>query len=189
MHKGRLEAFTDGVIAVIITVMVLEMKAPPGADLAAFVSMLPVFLTYALSYTNVAIFWNNHHHMLQVSKRVDGRSLWANMFLLFWLALVPFAIRWMDETNFAALPTAAYGFILTMAAIGYLLLERLLIACDGLDSALARAVGAEGKGKLSIAVYTVAMGLAFFQPWIAIALYVVVAVIWFVPDRRIESVL
>jgi uncharacterized membrane protein len=189
MHKGRLEAFTDGVIAVIITVMVLEMKAPPGAGLAALASTLPVFLTYALSYTNVAIFWNNHHHMLQVSKRVDGRALWANMFLLFWLALVPFVIRWMDETDFAALPTAAYGFILNMAAIGYLLLERMLIACDGLDSTLARAVGEERKGKLSIAIYTAAIGLAFVQPWIAIALYIVVAVIWFVPDRRIEKIL
>ncbi len=136
MHKGRLEAFTDGVIAVIITIMVLEMKAPPGTDFAALASTLPVFITYALSYTNVAIFWNNHHHMLQVSQRVDGRSLWANMFLLFWLSLVPFAIRWMDETGFAALPTAAYGFVLVMAAIGYLLLERMLIAINGADSSL-----------------------------------------------------
>ena len=135
-------AFTDGVIAIIITIMVLEMKAPPGADLGALASTLPVFITYALSYTNVAIFWNNHHHMLQVSERVDGRSLWANMFLLFWLSLVPFVIRWMEETDFAALPTAAYGFVLAMAAIGYLLLERMLIACNGADSRLARAVEA-----------------------------------------------
>jgi uncharacterized membrane protein len=189
MHKGRLEAFTDGVIAVIITVMVLEMKTPPGADLAALWPMLPVFLTYALSYTNVAIFWNNHHHMLQASKRVDGRALWANMFLLFWLALVPFVIRWMDETDFAALPTAAYGFILTMAAIGYNLLQRMLIKCDGLDSTLARAIGGDRKGKLSILIYLLAIGLAFVQPWIAIALYIVVAVIWFVPDRRIEKII
>ncbi|HMF06475.1 MAG TPA: TMEM175 family protein [Methylocella sp.] len=189
MHKGRLEAFSDGVIAVIITIMVLEMKTPPGADLAALASMLPVFLTYALSYTNVAIFWNNHHHMLQASRRVDGRALWANMFLLFWLALIPFVIRWMEETNFAALPTAAYGFILTMAAIGYFLLERMLIRCDGLDSTLARAVGEERKAKLSISLYIAAMGLAFVEPWIAIMLYIVVAVIWFVPDRRIEKII
>jgi len=189
MHKGRLEAFTDGVIAVIITIMVLEMKAPPGADFAALASTLPVFITYALSYTNVAIFWNNHHHMLQVSQRVDGRSLWANMFLLFWLSLVPFVIRWMDETDFAALPTAAYGFVLVMAAIGYLLLERMLIACNGADSTLARAVGSDLKAKLSLSTYAVAIGLAFVQPWIAIALYIAVALLWFVPDRRIEKII
>jgi uncharacterized membrane protein len=151
MHKGRLEAFTDGVIAVIITIMVLEMKAPPGADLAALASTLPVFLIYVLSYINVAIFWNNHHHMLQASKRVDGRALWANLFLLFWLSLVPSVIRWMGDTDFAALPTAAYGFILTMATIGYNLLQRTLIMRDGLDSTLARAIGGDRKGKLSIA--------------------------------------
>ena len=134
MHKGRLEAFTDGVIAVIITIMVLEMKVPQGTDFAALAPGLPVFLVYVLSYTNVAIFWNNHHHMLQVSERVDGWALWANMFLLFWLSLVPFVIRWMDETEFAALPTASYGFVLVMASIGYLLLERMLIAINGADS-------------------------------------------------------
>ncbi|MGH6848867.1 MAG: TMEM175 family protein [Methylocella sp.] len=189
MHKGRLEAFTDGVIAVIITIMVLEMKVPHGSDIAALASTLPVFLTYVLSYTNVAIFWNNHHHMLQVSQHVDGRSLWANMFLLFWLSLVPFMIRWMEETDFVALPTAAYGFVLVMAAIGYLLLERMLIACNGADSTLARAIGGELKGKLSISIYAVAMLLAFVQPWIAIALYIAVAILWFVPDRRIESII
>jgi TMEM175 potassium channel family protein len=159
MHKGRLEAFTDGVIAVIITIMVLEMKAPPGADFAALASTLPEFITYALSYTNVAIFWNNHHHMLRVSERVDGRSLWANMFLLYWLSLVPFVIRWMDESGFAALPTAAYGFVLVMAAIGYLLLERMLIACNGADSNLARAVGSDLKAKLSLSTYAAARAL------------------------------
>jgi TMEM175 potassium channel family protein len=189
MHKGRLEAFTDGVIAVIITVMVLEMKAPPGTDFAALASTLPVFITYALSYTNVAIFWNNHHHMLQVSERVDGRVLWPNMFLLFWLSLVPFVIRWMDETDFAALPTATYGFVLVMAAIGYLLLERMLIAINGADSRLARAVGRDLKAKLSLSIYAVAIGLAFVQPWIALALYIAVALLWFVPDRRIEKII
>src|ERR1700730_12134749 len=144
MHKGRLEAFTDGVIAVIITIMVLEMKAPPSADFAALASTLPVFITYALSYTNIAIFWNNHHHMLQVSERVDGRVLWPNMFLLFWLSLVPFVIRWMD-------------------AIGYLLLERMLIAINGADARLARAVGRDLKAKLSLSTYAAAMLLAFVQ--------------------------
>jgi uncharacterized membrane protein len=189
MHKGRLEAFTDGVIAVIITVMVLEMKAPPGVDLAALASTLPVFITYALSYTNIAIFWNNHHHMLQVSERVDGRVLWPNMFLLFWLSLVPFVIRWMNETDFAALPTAAYGFVLVMAAIGYQLVERMLIAINGADSRLARAVGSDLKAKLSLSIYAAAILLAFVQPWIALALYIVVALLWFVPDRRIEKII
>jgi len=189
MHKGRLEALTDGVIAIIITIMVLEMKVPHGRDFAALASSAPEFLAYALSYTNVAIFWNNHHHMLQVSQRVDGRSLWANMFLLFWLSLVPFVIRWMDETDFAALPTAAYGFVLVMAAIGYLLLERMLIAINGADSRLARAVGSDLKAKLSLSTYAVAIGLAFVQPWIAIALYIAVALLWFVPDRRIEKII
>jgi uncharacterized membrane protein len=147
MHKGRLEAFTDGVIAVIITIMVLEMKVPRGSDFAALAPTLPVFLTYVLSYTNVAIFWNNHHHMLQVSQRVDGKVLWANMFLLFWLSLIPFVIRWMDETEFAALPTAGYGFVLAMAAIGYSVLVRMLILCNGSGSTLARAVGSDLKGQ------------------------------------------
>lgn len=188
-RKGRLEAFTDGVIAVIITIMVLEMKAPQGADLDALASTLPMFITYALSFTNVAIWWNNHHHMLQASKRVDGRALRANLFILFWLSLVPFVIRWMDETNFAPLPTAAYGFILAMAGLGWLLLERALIACDGLDSALARAVGRELKGKLSAAIYALAIGLAFAESWIASGLYIAVALLWFVPDRRIEKLI
>ncbi len=161
MHKGRLEAFTDGVIAIIITIMVLEMKVPHGSDFAALASSTPVFVAYALSYTNVAIFWNNHHHMLQISERVDGRALWANMLLLFWLSLIPFVIRWMDETNFAALPTAAYGFDLVMAAIGYLLLERMLITANGADSRLARAVGSDLKAKLSLSIYTAAIGLLF----------------------------
>jgi uncharacterized membrane protein len=189
MHKGRLEAFTDGVIAIIITIMVLEMKVPHGSDFAALASSTPVFVTYALSYTNVAIFWNNHHHMLQASQRVDGQSLWANMFLLFWLSLVPFVIRWMEETEFAALPVAAYGFVLVMAAIGYLLLERMLIASNGTDSSLASAVGSDMKAKLSLSTYAAAMGLAFVQPWIAIALYIAIALLWFVPDRRIEKII
>jgi uncharacterized membrane protein len=176
MHKGRLEAFTDGVIAIIITIMVLEMKVPHGSDFAALASSTPVFVTYALSYTNVAIFWNNHHHMLQASQRVDG-------------SLVPFVIRWMEETEFAALPVAAYGFVLVMAAIGYLLLEQMLIASNGTDSRLARAVGRDLKAKLSLSTYAAAMGLAFVQPWIAIVLYIAIALLWFVPDRRIENII
>ena len=189
MHKGRLEAFTDGVVAIIITIMVLEMKVPDGASFEAMLERLPVFLAYALSFTNVGLFWGNHHHVLQVVKHVDGKVLWANLFLLFWLSLVPFVIRWMDDTHFAALPTASYGAVLALAAVGYLLLERWLIAANGHDSALARAVGGDRKAKLSLAMYVAAMALAFVGPWIAIALYVAIALIWFVPDRRIEKIL
>jgi uncharacterized membrane protein len=187
MHKGRLEAFTDGVVAIIITIMVLEMKAPEDASFAALWARAPVFLAYALSFTNVGLFWGNHHHMLQAVKHVDGKVIWANLFLLFWLSLIPFIIRWMDETHFAALPTAAYGAVLAMAAIGYALLERWLIAVNGADSALAKAVGHDWKAKLSLVMYIAAMPLAFLSPWIAIALYVASALMWFVPDRRIEQ--
>jgi TMEM175 potassium channel family protein len=188
MDKGRLEAFTDGVIAIIITIMVLEIKVPPGADFAALQSSLPVFLAYVLSYVNVGIFWNNHHHMLHATKRIDGKVLWANLLLLFWLSLVPFIIRWMDETGFTALPTAAYGLVLAMAAIGYNLLQRAIVACNGRSSTLAAALGSDLKGKLSISMYVVAIPLAFVSSWIAIVLYVAVALTWFVPDRRIESI-
>jgi uncharacterized membrane protein len=189
MHKGRLEAFTDGVIAVVITIMVLEMKAPDGVEFSALAPILPVFVTYVLSYLYIGIYWNNHHHLLHISERIDGRVMWANLFLLFWLSLFPFAIRWIDETGLAALPTAAYGLVLVMAALSYTALVRLLIACNGRHSALARAIGKDIKGKLSIALYVIAMPLAFVQSWIAIALYIVVALIWFVPDRRIESII
>ncbi|MGQ0444187.1 MAG: TMEM175 family protein [Beijerinckiaceae bacterium] len=189
MHKGRLEAFTDGVIAVIITIMVLEMKAPHGADLSALAPLFPVFVTYVLSYIYIGIYWNNHHHLLHISERIDGRVMWANLFLLFWLSLFPFGIRWIDETGLAALPTAAYGFVLTMAAISYFVLVQMLIACNGLHSALAHSIGKDVKGKLSIAIYVIALPLAFVQPWIAIALYIAVALLWFVPDRRIEKII
>jgi len=188
MGKGRLEAFTDGVIAIIITIMVLEMKVPQGADPAALQSSVPVFLAYVLSYVNVGIFWNNHHHMMNVAQRVDGRVLWANLFLLFWLSLIPFVIRWIGETGITALPTAAYGVVLAMAAIGYALLQSALVACSGQSPALAAAIGSDLKGKLSIIIYAVAIPLAFLSPWIAIALYIAVALIWFVPDRRIETI-
>jgi uncharacterized membrane protein len=187
--KQRLEAFTDGVIAIIITIMVLDMKVPAGADLAALRAGMPVFLAYALSFVNVGIFWNNHHHMLHATERVNGAVLWSNMSLLFWLTLVPFVIRWMDETHFAPVPTAAYGLVLVLAGIGYLMLERSIIACNGPDSKLARAVGSETKGKVSLFTYVLAMLLAFVHPWIALALYVVIAMMWFIPDRRIESVI
>lgn len=187
MDKQRLEAFTDGVIAIIITIMVLELKVPAGSDFLSLASGLPVFLAYALSFCNVGIFWNNHHHMLHATERINGTVLWANLFLLFWLSLVPFVIRWMDETHFAAAPTAAYGFVLAMAAIAYILLERSIIACNGPDSKLARAVGNDLKGKVSLSVYALAILLAYARPWIALVLYVVVAVMWFIPDRRIES--
>jgi uncharacterized membrane protein len=187
MTKGRMEAFTDGVIAVAITIMVLDMKVPARADLASLAAIAPAFLVYVLAYVNVAIFWNNHHHMLHASDHVDGRVLWANLFLLFWITLVPFALRWIDETSVAALPTAAYGVVLLMSAAGYQALERSLIAVNGPDSKLARALGADWKETGSVLAYLAAVPLAFVNPWISIALYIAVAVAWFIPDRRIES--
>ena len=187
MSKQRLEAFTDGVIAIIITIMVLEMKAPQGADFAALRSGLPVFLAYALSFANVGIFWNNHHHMLHVTERINGMVLWANLFLLFWISLVPFVIRWVDDTHFAALPTAAYGVVLVLSSLSYILLERSIIKCNGPKSKLARAVGRDRKSEVSLSIYMLAIPLAFVRPWIALALYVVNAMTWFIPDRRIES--
>jgi uncharacterized membrane protein len=187
MRKQRLEAFTDGVLAIIITIMVLELKLPSGSDFPALVAALPVFLAYALSFANVGIFWNNHHHMLHITERINGTVLWANLFLLFWMSLVPFVIRWMDETHFAATPTAAYGVVLSMASIAYLLLERSIIACNGSDSRLDRAVGSDVKSKVSLLIYVLAIALAFTRPWIAIVLYVVNAAMWLIPDRRIES--
>jgi uncharacterized membrane protein len=189
MEKGRLEAFTDGVIAIIITIMVLEMKVPRDGSLPALAAGLPILLAYALSYTNVGVFWNNHHHMLQATERVDGRVLWVNLLLLFWISLIPFAIRWMDEAHFAALPTACYGVVLVLSSISYLLLERAIVACNGPDSKLAKAIGDDLKTKLSLSGYAVAILMAFYRPWMAIALYILIALVWFVPDRRIEKIL
>src|SRR5579862_9553560 len=169
--------------------MVLDMRVPQSADFAALRSAVPVFLAYALSFLNVGIFWNNHHHMLHATERINGMVLWANLLLLFWLSLVPFMIRWMDDTHFAPLPTAGYGAVLTLAAIAYLLLERAIIKCNGPNSKLARAVGGDRKGMLSLSIYVLAIPMAFLRPGIAIALYVLVAMLWFVPDRRIESLL
>jgi uncharacterized membrane protein len=188
MGKQRLEAFTDGVLAIILTIMVLDMKVPAGSNFSSLRANLPVLLTYALSYTNVGIFWNNHHHMLHATERINGAVLWANLFLLFWMSLIPFVIRWMEEVHFAATPTAAYGVVLVLAGAGYLLLERSIIACNGPDSKLARAVGSDLKAKASLLIYILAIPLAFVRPSIAILLYTINAVMWFIPDRRIESI-
>jgi uncharacterized membrane protein len=188
MNSARLEAFTDGVIAIVITIMVLELRVPHGADLAALKAQTPVLLAYVLSYVNVGIFWNNHHHMLQASDKVNGAVLWANLNLLFWLTLVPFVIRWIDETGFTTAPVAAYGLVLAGAAIGYVILQRQLIAANGgSQSRLAKALGDDLKGKLSLLLYGVGFAAAFFQPWLAIALYIAVALMWLIPDRRIED--
>jgi uncharacterized membrane protein len=188
MEPARLEAFTDGVVAIIITIMVLDMRVPRGSNLAALRAELPLLGTYLLSYVNVGIFWNNHHHMLHATERVNGRILWANLVLLFWLTLVPFVIRWIDETGFAALPAACYGVVLLGAAVSYVVLEWQIVALNGRNSRLARALGSERKGKVSIVLYLGAVALAFANAWLAIAVYVAVALLWLVPDRRIESV-
>ena len=189
MEKTRLEAFTDGVVAIIITIMVLEIHVPKGTSLEALRAEVPVFLAYVLSYINVGIFWNNHHHMLHASERVNGKVLWANLVLLFWLSLVPFVIRWIDEAGLTPLPVASYGLVLIGAAVSYIVLTQQLIAVNGHDSRLARAVGHDRKGKLSLALYVVSFLVAFSWPWMAIAVYVAVALIWLVPDTRIESLL
>ncbi len=187
MGKGRFEAFSDGVIAVIITIMVLELKAPHGTDVAALVPLLPVFLSYVISFVYVGIYWNNHHHMLHVVQHVNGRALWANLHLLFWMSLIPFVTAWVNENHFASLPVALYGVVLLMTGLAYYILERTLIAHHGPDSALARAMGNDFKGLASLAIYVSAIALAFVNPWIACALYVLVATMWFIPDRRIEN--
>ena len=189
MGKGRLEAFSDGVLAIIITIMVLELKVPHGDDFASLRPLIPVFLSYLLSFVYIGIYWNNHHHMLHATQGVSGGILWANLHLLFWLSLVPFATGWMGENHFAAAPTALYGVPLFMAAIAYLFLQRAILAHQGHDSILAAAVGNDRKGKLSLLLYLLAPPLAFVRPWIAGGIYVLVAMIWLVPDRRIEKVL
>jgi uncharacterized membrane protein len=187
MGKGRLEAFSDGVLAIIITIMVLEMKVPHGESLTALKPLLPVFLSYVLSFVYIGIYWNNHHHMLHVTQHVSGGVLWANLHLLFWLSLVPFVTAWMGENRFAAAPSALYGVVLLMAAIAYWVLQRAIIAKHGGDSVLAVAIGNDIKGKLSILLYAIAVPLAFAAQWLAGALYVLVALIWLIPDRRIEQ--
>ena len=189
MGKGRLEAFSDGVIAIIITIMVLELKVPHGSDLAALRPLLPVFLSYVLSFIYLGIYWNNHHHMLHATQRVDGGVLWANLHLLFWLSLVPFVTGWMGENHFAALPTAMYGVVLLMAAIAYYILQLRIVRCNGRESVLAKALGTDYKGKLSPIFYILAIPAAFLAEWISYALYILVALIWLIPDPRIERTL
>jgi uncharacterized membrane protein len=188
MEKTRLEAFSDGVIAILITIMVLELHAPHGSDLGALRAAVPSLLTYLLSFVFLGIYWNNHHHMLQATKRINGATLWANLHLLFWLSLIPFVTGWMDDTHNAAVPTAGYGVVLLLCAIAFTILQRTIIAAQpNLNARLAMAVGSDFKGKLSIAFYVAAIPLAFVHQAIADVLYVTVALIWFVPDRRIES--
>ena len=189
MPKGRLEAFSDGVIAIIITIMVLEMNVPRGENVRALRPLLPIFLSYLLSFAYVGIYWNNHHHMLQATRRVTGPILWANLHLLFWLSLFPFATGWMGENHFATAPSALYGAVLLMAAIAYLVLQKVIIASEGPGSVLKKAIGDDWKGKLSLALYLVAIVTSVRSSWAAQAIYVTVALIWLIPDRRIEHAL
>jgi uncharacterized membrane protein len=186
---GRLEAFSDGVLAIIITIMVLEMKVPHGADFAALRPLTPVFLSYVLSFIYLGIYWNNHHHMMHAMHRVSGPLLWANLHLLFWLSLIPFVTGWMGENHFAPAPVALYGFVLLMAAIAYTIMVRVALRIEGPDSTLARAIGRDRKGNLSMALYVIGIVASFFQVWIAGSAFVAVALIWLIPDQRIERVL
>jgi len=187
MGKGRLEAFSDGVIAILITIMVLELKVPPGASWTALRPILPVFLAYVLSFVFLGIYWNNNHHLLHATQRITGGIMWANLHLLFWLSLTPFVTGWMGENHSAALPTAVYGGVLFLSAIAFQILLRTILRNEGPESTLARAVGRDAKGNLSLVLYACAIPLAFYRPWMSDAIYVTVALIWLVPDRRIES--
>jgi TMEM175 potassium channel family protein len=186
MNKGRLEAFSDGVLAVIITIMVLEMKSPQGTSLAALRPLIPVLLSYVLSFVYVGIYWNNHHHLLHATQRVNGATLWANLHLLFWLSLIPFTTAWMGENHFESWPVAVYGMVLLLAGVAYFILTQALIKLHGRGSSLADSIGSDRKGRISIAIYAVAIPLAFARPWIAGAFYVIVAIMWLIPDPRIE---
>jgi uncharacterized membrane protein len=187
MNKGRLEAFSDGVLAVIITIMVLELKPPRGPALEALRLVLPVFLSYLLSFVYIGIYWNNHHHLLHATQHVNGMTLWANLHLLFWLSLVPFTTAWMDDNHFESWPVAVYGIVLLLAGVAYFILTKTLISLHGPGSTLARSIGSDRKTKMSLVIYAVAIPLAFVRSWIAGACYIVVAVMWLVPDPRIES--
>jgi uncharacterized membrane protein len=189
MGTNRLEAFSDGVIAIIITIMVLELKVPHGESIDALAPLVPVFLSYVLSFIYVGIYWNNHHHMLHMCKKVTGPMLWANLHLLFWLSMFPFATGWMGENHFAATPSALYGAVLLMAAIAFWVLQKLIIASQGRDSLLKKAIGGDWKGKMSPVICGLAIPIAFWSQWISLGLYVLVALVWLVPDRRIERVL
>lgn len=188
MEKNRLEAFSDGVIAIIITIMVLEMKVPHGSDFAALKPLLPVFLSYVLSFVYVGIYWSNHHHLLQIVKHVTGSILWANLHLLFWLSLFPFVTGWMGENHFTTIPSALYGLVLLMAAIAYLILQKSIIASQGDDSLLAKVVGRDSKGKLSLLLYVAGIATAFYSSMFSCLIYAAVALMWLVPDSRIERV-
>ncbi len=187
MSKGRMEAFSDGVIAILITIMVLQLTVPHGPNLQDLLPLAPIFLSYVLSFTFLGIYWNNHHHLLQAIAHVDGRVLWANLHLLFWLSLIPFATGWMGENRFAALPVALYGIVFLLASVAYFILVRTLIALHGRDSVLATALGRDYKGKISLVMYAAAIPLAFVNPWISFTVYIFLAIIWLVPDRRIEK--
>jgi len=187
MKTERVQAFTDGVIAIIITITVLELPVPHHADLAALRGELPILFAYVLSFVNVGIYWNNHHHLFQATRHVDGSVLWANLFMLFWMSLAPWTIRWLDESDFAALPMAAYGVIFGMSALGYIVMQARIIAINGRDSTIGRAVGNDIKGKISLGAYAAGAVSAFIQPWIAGALYTGIALVWLIPDRRIED--
>jgi len=186
MKSERVQAFTDGVIAIIITITVLELPVPHHADLASLRAQAPILFAYVLSFVNVGIYWSNHHHLFQATEHIDGSVLWANLFMLFWMSLAPWGIRWLDETGFAAMPVAAYGLIFGMSAIGYLWMQARIIAINGRDSAVARAIGSDTKGKTSLVAYGLGVVSAFFMPAISIALYVGIALVWLIPDRRIE---
>jgi uncharacterized membrane protein len=187
LSKERLAAFSDGVIAIIITIMVLELKVPHGADWAALAKLLPVFLSYVLSFVFVAIYWNNHHHLLHAARHVNAAVMWANMHLLFWLSLIPFATGWMGENHFAELPVAVYGVSVLMPALAYYVLQTCIVKANGSDKTLAQALGRDIKGKLSPLLYVTGIGLAFVNPWLACATYVLIALMWLIPDRRIEK--
>ncbi len=189
MSKSRMEAFSDGVLAIIITIMVLELAVPHGDNLSALRPLIPIFLSYILSFVHLGIYWNNHHHLFQAVEQINGRVLWANLHLLFWLSLIPFVTGWMGENNFAALPVALYGIVLLFAAIAYFILTRSLLSIHESDSVLATALGRDFKGKVSVVIYILAIPLAFVSAWIAGGLYVAVAVMWLVPDQRIERTL
>jgi uncharacterized membrane protein len=189
MSKGRLEAFSDGVIAILITIMVLELRPPEEASPAALRPLVPVFLSYVLSFVYLGIYWNNHHHLFQVVQQVDGRVLWANMHLLFWLSLVSFVTAWLGEIGLSPWPTALYGGVLLLAAVAFLIMTRALLAVHAPDSALARALGRDFKGKVSVVIYVIAIPLAFIIPWLSAVLYVLVALYWLIPDRRMERIL
>jgi TMEM175 potassium channel family protein len=186
MNKGRVEAFSDGVLAVIITIMVLEMKSPRGTTLVALRPTIPVFLSYVVSFVYISIYWNNHHHLLHATQRVNGATLWANLHLVFWLSLIPFTTAWVGENHFKSWPVAVYGIVLLLAGVAYFILTKTLIRLHGRGSTLAMSIGGDRKGKLSIALYAAAIPLAFAQPWIAGACYVIVAIMWLIPDPRIE---